>query len=62
MKTITRRGFVGGVAVLPVLGLTAADAQISASPAEARTIAKEAYVYGFPIRGQLPNPARLLGG
>jgi hypothetical protein len=49
MKTITRRGFVGGVAVLPVLRLTAADAQISASPAEARAIAKEAYVYGFPI-------------
>jgi hypothetical protein len=49
MKTITRRVFVGGVAVLPVLRLTAADAQISASPAEARAIAKEAYVYGFPI-------------
>ena len=49
MKTITRRGFVGGVAVLPVLRLTAADAQISASPAETRAIAKEAYVYGFPI-------------
>src|SRR6266700_5358348 len=49
MKTITRRGFVGGVAVLPVLHLTAADAQINVSPAEARTIAKEAYVYGFPI-------------
>src|ERR1700675_412676 len=49
MKTITRRGFVGGVAVLPVLRLTAANAQISVNPAEARTIAKEAYVYGFPI-------------
>src|ERR1700732_3853957 len=49
MKTITRRGFVGGVAVLPVLRFTAANAQISASPAEARAIAKEAYVYGFPI-------------
>src|SRR5712671_8138015 len=49
MKTITRRGFVGGVAVFPVLHLTAADAQINVSPAEARTIAKEAYVYGFPI-------------
>jgi hypothetical protein len=49
MKTITRRGFVGGVAVLPVVRFTAANAQISASPAEARAIAKEAYVYGFPI-------------
>jgi hypothetical protein len=49
MKTITRRGFVGGIAVLPALHLTAANAQINVSPAEARTIAKEAYVYGFPI-------------
>jgi hypothetical protein len=49
MKTIARRGFVGGVAVLPVLRFTAANAQISASPAEARAIAKDAYVYGFPI-------------
>src|ERR1700716_1564754 len=49
MKTVTRRGFVGGVAALPVLRFTAADAQIKLSPAEARTIAKEAYVYGFPI-------------
>jgi hypothetical protein len=40
MHTITRRGFFGGVAVLPVFHFTAADAQISASPAEARTIAK----------------------
>jgi hypothetical protein len=49
MKTTTRRGFVGGLAVLPVLRFTAANAQIGASPAEARAIAKEAYVYGFPI-------------
>jgi len=49
MKAITRRGFVGGVAVLPALRFARADAQISASPAEARAIAKEAYIYGFPI-------------
>ncbi len=49
MKTITRRGFVGGVAVLPVVRFTAANAQIGVNPAEARAIAKEAYVYGFPI-------------
>jgi hypothetical protein len=49
MKTITRRGFVGGITVLPVLRFTAADAQIGVSPAEARAIAKEAYVYGFPV-------------
>jgi hypothetical protein len=49
MKTITRRGFVGGVALLPSLRFTAAHAQTGVSPAEARAIAKEAYVYGFPI-------------
>jgi hypothetical protein len=49
MKNITRRGFVGGVAVLPVLRFTTANAQISVNPAEARAIAKEAYIYGFPI-------------
>jgi hypothetical protein len=49
MKTITRRGFACGVALLPALRFTAADAQTSVTPAEARAIAKEAYVYGFPI-------------
>ncbi len=48
MRTITRRGFVGGVALLPALHFTAAHAQASVSPAEARAIAKEAYIYGFP--------------
>src|SRR3981189_1196005 len=49
MKSITRRGFVGGVALLPALHITAAHAQAGVSPAEARAIAKEAYIYGFPI-------------
>jgi hypothetical protein len=49
MKTITRRGFVGGVAVLPALHFSAAHAQAGVSPEEARAIAKEAYIYGFPI-------------
>src|SRR5258708_23614141 len=49
MKSITRRGFVGGVALLPALHVTAAHAQAGVSPAEARAIAKEAYIYGFPI-------------
>jgi len=49
MKTITRRGLVGGVAMLPALRFTAADAQTGVTPAEARAIAKEAYIYGFPI-------------
>ena len=49
MKTVTRRGFVGGVAVLPALHFSAAYAQAGVSAAEARAIAKEAYIYGFPI-------------
>jgi hypothetical protein len=49
MKTITRRGFVGGIALLPALGFHAARAQSSVSPDEARAIAKEAYIYGFPM-------------
>jgi hypothetical protein len=49
MKTITRRGFVGGVATLPALRFTTAHAQTGVTPAEARAIAKEAYIYGFPM-------------
>jgi hypothetical protein len=49
MKTMTRRGFVGGIALLPSLRSTAARAQSSVSPAEARAIAKEAYIYGEPM-------------
>ncbi|UPJ44172.1 DUF1254 domain-containing protein [Bradyrhizobium sp. 40] len=49
MKPITRRSFVGGVAVLPALHFSAAHAQAGLGPAEARAIAKEAYIYGFPI-------------
>ena len=49
MNTITRRTFAGGFATLPALHFTAAVAQTSVTPAEARAIAKEAYIYGFPI-------------
>jgi hypothetical protein len=49
MKTITRRSFASGIALLPALRFTAASAQTSVTAAEARAIAKEAYVYGFPI-------------
>jgi hypothetical protein len=47
--TITRRGFAGGIALLPALRFTAASAQADITPAEARAIAKEAYIYGEPI-------------
>jgi hypothetical protein len=49
MKTITRRALAGGIALLPSLRFPAALAQTGVSPPEARTIAKEAYIYGFPL-------------
>jgi hypothetical protein len=49
MKTITRRSFAGAITLLPTLRLTTAHAQTSVSPAEARAIAKDAYIYGFPM-------------
>jgi hypothetical protein len=49
MNTITRRSFSYGIATLPALCFSTARAQTGVSPAEARAIAKEAYVYGFPI-------------
>lgn len=47
--TITRRSIAGGFAVLPSLRFTAARAQAGVTPAEARTIAREAYIYGYPM-------------
>ncbi|ATU91203.1 DUF1254 domain-containing protein [Phyllobacterium zundukense] len=49
MTTITRRGFVCGIALIPALRFTVARAQTSVTPEEARAIAKEAYIYGFPM-------------
>ncbi len=49
MKIITRKGFVAGVTLLPAFRFTAARAEAGVSPAEARAIAKEAYIYGFPV-------------
>ena len=49
MNTITRRTFTGGAALLPALHFRTARAQTGVSPAEARDIAKEAYIYGEPI-------------
>src|ERR1700727_2279663 len=49
MKTVTRRTFASGIALLPTLLFSAASAQAGVTPAEARAIAKEAYVYGFPL-------------
>lgn len=49
MNRMTRRGFAGGVALLPAVGSAAARAQSGVSAAEARAIAREAYIYGYPM-------------
>ncbi len=49
MKTITRRSFAGGVGLLPALRFTSTRAQSEVGAIEARAIAKEAYIYGFPL-------------
>jgi hypothetical protein len=46
---MTRRTFAGGAALLPSFGIATAKAQTGLTPAEARAIAKEAYIYGFPM-------------
>src|SRR5579863_1050117 len=47
--TVTRRSFTRGISLLPAFRFSAARAQTAVSPSEARAIAKEAYVYGFPL-------------
>src|SRR6202048_5014735 len=49
MKTVTRRAFASGIALLPTLRFTEAQDKAGVSPEEPRAIAKEAYVDGFPI-------------
>ncbi len=49
MTNVTRRTVSGGIAMLSGFGFTASLAQTEVTPAEARTIAKEAYIYGFPL-------------
>ena len=49
MKAITRRDFTVGLAAVSSLGVTAASAKTSITPARARAIAKEAYTYGYPL-------------
>jgi hypothetical protein len=49
MKTITRRGFAYGIALIPSFRFTEARAQSGVSPSEAPAIAKEAYIYGEPM-------------
>ncbi|TDQ24187.1 DUF1254 domain-containing protein [Phyllobacterium brassicacearum] len=49
MTAVTRRTFLCGIALIPALQFTTARAQTGVSPEEARAIAKEAYIYGFPM-------------
>jgi hypothetical protein len=49
MKPITQRTFAIAAAVLLALQFDSLRAQSDITPAEARTIAKEAYIYGFPM-------------
>src|SRR5205814_4984526 len=49
MKTVTRRTVACGIALLPSFRFPAARAQTVVTPAEARAIARDAYVYGFPL-------------
>jgi hypothetical protein len=50
MKLITRRNFVSWVAAfLLVLPFAYANARLAVTPIEARAIAKEAYIYGYPL-------------
>jgi hypothetical protein len=46
---MTRRDVARGLALAPALGFSSAYAQAGVTPAEARVIAKEAYIYGEPI-------------
>ena len=49
MTFMTRRTFAVGAALLASLQFAPAIAQTAISPTEVRAIAKEAYVYGFPM-------------
>src|SRR5688572_16563514 len=49
MKTETRNVVALAMTLLLSMGLADARAQTGVSPTEARAIAREAYVYGFPI-------------
>lgn len=49
MSTKSTQAVIFSVALLVAWVFPAAQAQTSATPAEARAIAKEAYIYGFPM-------------
>jgi hypothetical protein len=48
-ETIRKFAFAAGMALLAPAALTAPASAADVTPAEAREIAKEAYIYGFPM-------------
>jgi hypothetical protein len=49
MKITTLKAATCAMTLLVLIPFVKADAQTDISPAEARAIAKEAYIYGFPM-------------
>src|SRR5687768_4400286 len=49
MKPTQLKAIAGAMVLLAAFSFAAAQAQVTVTPAEARTIAKEAYIYGFPM-------------
>src|SRR5688572_18309488 len=49
MKPTPLRAIAGAMTLVAAFSFTAARAQATVTPAEARAIAKEAYIYGFPM-------------
>lgn len=49
MITSTLRAFIWGAVLLPTVSFAVARTQNGVTPSEARALAKEAYIYGFPI-------------
>ena len=47
--TLKLKPYVCALALLALMPLAAASAETQVSPAEARVIAKEAYIYGNPV-------------
>lgn len=46
---LDRRTFALGLISSPLIGLSAREARASISPKRARSIAKEAFIYGYPM-------------
>jgi hypothetical protein len=67
VKAVTRRTFASGIALLPSLRFTEANAQAGVTPDQAHQIAEDAYVYGYSLittevtRVQMSNVPKVAG-